>query len=206
VTGTPALARLCAPTPDQITGLVLAGGRGRRLGGIDKGLATWRGEPLVSHVVRRLRPQVAQIVISANRNREAYGELASVIGDPDPTAFAGPLTGVLTALRIVSTDWLVIAPCDLPMLPTDAVARLAAALDAHVDARAAYAEPAGQSHSLLFLLHRSLAPLLERFLADGGQRVRAAYQALGARAVPFTDAQAFINLNAPADLQVADPR
>ncbi|MDZ7652316.1 MAG: molybdenum cofactor guanylyltransferase MobA [Burkholderiaceae bacterium] len=194
------------PTRDQITGLVLAGGRGLRMGGIDKGLATWRGEPLVSHVLRRLRPQVVQVAISANRNFEAYRALAPVIADPDPTAFAGPLTGVLAALRAVQTDWLAVVPCDLPMLPADTVTRLAAALGAHADTRAAYAAPAGQTHSLVCLLHRSLATVLERFVADGGQRVRAAYPALGALAVPFADAQAFINLNATADLQATDPR
>ena len=206
MTGASASACIPVPTRDQIGGLVLAGGRGLRMGGVDKGLAAWRGEPLVSHVLRRLRPQVAQVGISANRNFEAYRALAPVIADPDPTAFAGPLTGVLAALRTVQTDWLVVVPCDLPLLPADAVARLAAALGAHAATHAAYAAPTGQTHSLVCLLHRSLAPALERFVANGGQRVRAAYLALGALAVPFADAQAFINLNATSDLQAADPQ
>jgi molybdopterin-guanine dinucleotide biosynthesis protein A len=206
VTGASAVASHAAPTRDRITGLVLAGGRGLRMGGVDKGLAAWRGEPLIEHVLRGLRPQVAQVTISANRNLEAYHALAPVIADPDPTAFDGPLVGVLAVLCAVQTDWLAVVPCDLPLLPNDAVARLAAALDEPGGTRAAYAVPAGQKHSLVCLLHRSLAPVLGRFVADGGQRVSAAYQALGALAVPFADAQAFINLNATADLQAADPR
>jgi molybdopterin-guanine dinucleotide biosynthesis protein A len=205
VTRASAVASQCAPTRDRITGLVLAGGRGLRMGGVDKGLAVWRGEPLIEHVLRRLRPQVAQVAISANRNLEAYHALAPVIADPDPTAFDGPLAGVLAALRAVQTDWLVVVPCDLPLLPVDAVARLAAAVGAQAGTRTAYAAPIGQTHSLVCLLHRSLTPLLERFVAEGGQRVSAAYQALGALAVPFSDAQAFINLNATADLQAANP-
>jgi molybdopterin-guanine dinucleotide biosynthesis protein A len=191
------------PARDQLTGLVLAGGRGRRMGGADKGLVTWRGEPLIVHVLQRLRPQVALLLISANRNLERYRAWAPVVEDPLPTAFAGPLAGILAALRTQSTEWLAVAPCDLPALPPDAFARLAAGIDG---SRASYAAPVGDGHSLVCLLHRSLAPDLAQYLAEGGQRVSGWFAAIGARAVPFDDRDAFANFNAVADLQAADHR
>jgi molybdopterin-guanine dinucleotide biosynthesis protein A len=203
VTGPVAFAPLAAPARDQITGLVLAGGRGRRMGGADKGLVAWQGVPLVVHVLQRLQPQVAHLLISANRNLDTYRSWAPVIEDPAPLAFAGPLTGVLAALHAMRTDWLAVAPCDLPGLPHDAVARLAAGLAGRP---ASYAAPAGTGHSLVCLLHRSLAPALARHLAERGPRVAAWFAACSARAVPFADADAFVNLNAPADLASAAPR
>lgn len=204
----PAASRdFTAPTPpatmparctrDDITGLLLAGGRGRRMGGADKGLLLLDGMPLAEHVLRSLRPQVAHLLISANRHRETYEAWAPVVVDPDPGAFAGPLTGILAGLRAATTDWVAVAPCDLPSLPSDAVARLAAGLG---DASAAYAAPAGQRHSLVCLLHRSLAPTLAQALHDGEARVAAWFGAVGARAVPFDDAAAFANLNSQDDL------
>jgi molybdopterin-guanine dinucleotide biosynthesis protein A len=183
-----------------MTGLILAGGRGSRMGGVDKGLIQWRGEALVVQVLQRLRPQVAQVLISANRNAETYRAWARVVADPDPTAFSGPLTGIHAALASMSTDWLAITPCDLPELPPDAFARLASALDG---ASAAYAVPAGQSHSLVCLLHRSLTEPLDQYLAGGRRRVGQWLAQIAARAVPFADAQGFMNLNAAADLNAA---
>jgi molybdopterin-guanine dinucleotide biosynthesis protein A len=183
-----------------MTGLILAGGRGSRMGGVDKGLIPWRGEALVVQVLQRLRPQVARVLISANRNAETYRAWAPVIADPDPTAFCGPLTGIHAALASMSTDWLAVTPCDLPELPSDAFVRLASALDG---ALAAYAAPVGQSHSLVCLLHRSLAAPLDQHLASGGRRVGAWLALIAARAVPFADAQGFTNLNAAADLNAA---
>ena len=150
------------------------------MGGADKGLVPWQGEPLIAHVLRRVQPQVARLLISANRNVETYRVWAPVIADPDPARFEGSLTGIHTALLAMTTDWLAVAPCDLPGLPLDAFARLAADLGG---ATSAYAAPTGQSHSLVCLLHRSLAAPLGRFL--------------------IADAQAFCNFNAAADLRPA---
>lgn len=188
---------------EQITGLVLAGGRGRRMGGTDKGLVDWHGKPLVEHVVERLRPQVNALLISANRNLERYRAWAPVLEDPEPSAFAGPLTGILVALRTTTTDWLAVAPCDLPALPADAIAHLVACLRG---ARAAYAAPGGTGHSLVCLLHSSLAPDLAHHIGAGGARVGAWFAAIGARAAPFADTAAFVNINAAADMQGAGPR
>lgn len=173
------------------------------MGGADKGLVDWHGAPLVLHVLQRLQPQVATVLISANRNLATYRCWAPVLEDPDPSSFAGPLTGILAALHAMRTDWLAVAPCDLPALPRDAVVRLAAALEGRL---AAYAAPAGIGHSLVCLLHRSLAPGLARQLAEGDARVRAWFAAIEARAVPFAEADGFVNVNAPADLRSIVPR
>ncbi len=108
---------------EQITGLILAGGQGSRMGGVDKGLQLLRGQPLVEHAIARLQPQVGSIAISANRNADLYRRYGfPVYGDhgdsPEPT-FAGPLAGIATGLAAVSTDWMLIVPCDAPRFPLD---------------------------------------------------------------------------------------
>lgn len=193
-------ATLAPPARADLTGLVLAGGRGLRMGGADKGLVLWRGEPLVAHVLRRFGPQVAQAMISANRNPEHYRAWAPVLTDPDPAAFAGPLAGIRVALRAMAGDWLAVVPCDLPQLPTDACARLAAGLHG---APAAHAL-AGGRHTLVCLLHRSVTPALDAFLERGDRRVATWLAEIGSSAVPFADADGFANFNSADDLAAAD--
>ncbi len=112
-----------------VSGLILAGGRGLRMGGVDKGLQPLHGRPLVAHVIERLGPQVGTLLISANRNLEQYGAFGlPVLRDADDD-FKGPLAGLLAGLAAAQSPWLVCAPCDVPHLPTDLVSRLAAARD-----------------------------------------------------------------------------
>lgn len=112
----------------QITGLILAGGRGQRMGGRDKGLQPFQGEPLAAHVLRRLQPQVGRVLISANRHADAYAALgAPVIGDT-LADFPGPLAGMLAGLQAIETDYLLTVPCDSPYLADDLAVRLADAL------------------------------------------------------------------------------
>lgn len=194
---------LLAPHRDDITGLLLAGGRGARMGGADKGLLLLDGEPLALHVLRRLRPQVGSVLISANRNADTYRAWAPVVGDADAAAFAGPLAGIAAAMHAMKTGWLAVAPCDLPHLPADAYARLAATLDG---AAAAFAAPPARSHSLVCLLHRSTLPSLDAALSRGEARVSAWLDAVGARDLPFADETAFANLNSPAELAASQAR
>lgn len=188
-----------APSVRDITGLLLAGGRGRRMGGADKGLLLLDGKPLALHTLRRLRPQVATVLISANRNAAVYQQWAPVVADADDD-LRGPLAGLLAALGACPTEWLAIAPCDVPALPLDAFERLAGALDG---APAAFAVPDGQHHSLVCLMHRSLAPALRDTLAAGKPRVDSWFAAVGAVPVRFANAAAFANLNTSADLAAA---
>lgn len=190
------------PRRDEIAGLVLAGGRGERFGGADKGLIEHAGQPLALHVLRRLAPQVSRVLISANRNGEVYRRWAEVIGDAEGQAYAGPLAGIGAALLTIDTPWLAVAPCDLPQLPLDAVARLSAGLGA---GRAAFASSSGR-HSLLCLLHADASTAVTQLLAGGEHRVARLFEAMQAQSVAFTDDE-LANVNTPAALaSLANPQ
>ena len=194
-----------APSPGDITGLVLAGGRGSRMGGVDKGLVPWRGRALVDHVIDRLRPQVGSVMVSANRNQDAYRERGvQVLGDAS-AGFEGPLAGILSGLRAAATPWVAVVPCDAPRLPVDLVARLAAALQG--TQAAVVQRPQGDGglriEPVCCLLNRALADDLEEALARGERRVEPWLARHGRTAIfdRADDAGAFANLNTPDDLQ-----
>jgi len=193
-----------APARDAITGLILAGGRGQRLGGVDKGLQPWRGQPLVDHALARLAPQVHEVMISANRNAPAYAaRVPRVLADASAD-FPGPLAGILAGLNAAATPWLAVVPCDSPCLPLDLVARLAQGLDG---ARAAvvqcrHADGTTRLEPVCCLLSTTLADDLARYLAEGGRKVEG-WLARHATPVLFDgagDATAFANINTPGDL------
>jgi molybdopterin-guanine dinucleotide biosynthesis protein A len=192
----------------QITGLVLAGGRGTRMGGLDKGLQLLRGEPLALHVLRRLAPQTGPVLISANRHVERYAELgatfgATVVGDSLP-GFPGPLAGLLAGLRAAQTGFVLSAPCDTPNLPADLARQLVDALDANAAdiATVTTRDANGESvlHPVVALLRTSLADDLAAFLAAGERKVRAWYARHTTVEVGFTDERAFYNANSLQEL------
>jgi molybdenum cofactor guanylyltransferase len=193
------------PARAAITGLVLAGGRGQRLGGVDKGLQPWRGLPLVDHALARLAPQVATVMISANRNAALYATRVAVVLPDASDDFPGPLAGILAGLRAAATPWLAVVPCDCPRLPPDLVARLAGSV---ADSKAAVVRRDRGARGtglepVCCLLSTALAEDLARYLAEGGRKVEA-WVARHATPVPFDrpeDAQAFANVNTPADLE-----
>lgn len=172
------------------------------MGGLDKGLVEYDGEPLAARVLARLTPQVGALLISANRNLDRYAAFgATVVTDaPEHGPFAGPLAGIRAALAAARTPWLAVVPCDTPHVPLDLVERLAAGLDG---ARASVAVAGGRVHGLCCLFHSALRGPLDDALARGERRVAAWLQSVGARTVEFGDASAFANLNAPADLHAA---
>ena len=189
---------MAAPSAHELTGLILAGGRGQRLGGVDKGLQPWRGRPLVDHALARLAPQVGEVLISANRNAADYAArgarvLADASGD-----FPGPLAGILAGLRAASTPWLAVVPCDSPRLPADLFARLAAGLG---DAPGAVVER-GRLEPVCCLLSTALADDLAGYLAEGGRKVEGwvSRHAVPVRFDRPEDAEAFANVNTPEDL------
>jgi molybdopterin-guanine dinucleotide biosynthesis protein A len=178
-----------------IDGAILAGGRGRRMGGADKGWILWQGRPLVEQVAERLRPQVGRLLISANRNLERYAALgAAVVADEraGQGEFAGPLAGMLAVLRQARGDWVAFVPCDAPALPRALVARLA---EAGAGTRAAVATCGGVVQPVFCLLPRTLAPRLQELLEQGERRPQEMLRQVGAVAVPFADAAAFANIN-----------
>lgn len=186
----------------RVTGCILAGGGGRRFGGRDKGLLEFDGQPLVARVHARLAPQVAHVLVSANRNADVYRRYGTVVADPPAFALAGPLAGLLAALRIATTPWLCTVPCDGPYLPHDLVARLAAVL-VPGGPRVAVVRSAGHLQPVFALYARTLAIDLEHSLATGAQAVAAWLCAQHAIAVDFDHDDAFVNINTPADLQRA---
>ncbi|AOJ09316.1 molybdenum cofactor guanylyltransferase MobA [Burkholderia mayonis] len=197
-----------AAPSSTITGLLLAGGRGARMGGVDKGLQPLHGEPLALHVLRRLAPQVGALVISANRHLDTYASLgapfdARVVTDTH-TDFAGPLAGLAAGMRAADTPLVLCAPCDSPFLPADLAARLAAALDAqHADIAFATTVDAHGDVSpqpVFALVSTALADDLAAYLASGERKMRAWYARHKTVEVPFDDERAFYNANSLRDL------
>lgn len=161
--------------PQDITGLVLAGGRGSRMGGVDKGLQNFQGMPLALHAVMRLGPQVGALMVNANRNLAAYESMGAPVWPDATTDFPGPLAGFLVGLERCETPYLVTVPCDSPQFPADLVARLAAALcSEEADlAVAATRETDGsvQLHPVFCLMRASVMENLVAFLAGGQRRI-----------------------------------
>ncbi|PKO86895.1 MAG: molybdenum cofactor guanylyltransferase MobA [Betaproteobacteria bacterium HGW-Betaproteobacteria-12] len=185
---------------DKITGVILAGGLGRRMGGIDKGLQELRGQPMVHWVVERLAPQVDELLINANQNGERYAAFGHrVVPDQIPD-FAGPLAGLHAALAAATHPLVATAPCDSPFLPADLIARLHAALVA-AKADLAVARTFDQAHPVFCLCRREVLPHLTEFLQSGGRKVDRWYSTLNIVEVPFDDeAEAFENINTREEL------
>ncbi|CAI1198770.1 molybdenum cofactor guanylyltransferase MobA [Serratia quinivorans] len=182
---------------EEITGIILAGGRATRMGGEDKGLIQIAGIPLYQYVLSRLRPQVGQIAISANRNQARYGESGlPIVSDLTPD-FSGPLAGMLAGLKHATTEWVVFVPCDVPDFPATLVDQL---WQQKGNSLAAYASDGERAHPTLALLHTSLAPQLKEYLARGERKLMLFLDAAGARQIVFSDHQtAFHNLNTRED-------
>jgi molybdopterin-guanine dinucleotide biosynthesis protein A len=183
-----------------ITGVILAGGQGRRMGGADKGLQCLDGRPLVQWVLDRLAPQVGKVLINANRNLSRYGEFGCpVVSDAIPD-FAGPLAGLHAALSYAKTPLLATASCDSPFLPIDLVRRLWNALEAE-NAELAVARTRDQVHRAFCLTRREVLSQLETFLASGERKVSVWHASLKVVEVDFDDeADAFSNINTPQEL------
>ena len=184
----------------QITGVVLAGGLGRRMGGTDKGLQALRGQPMVYWVIERLAPQVDELLINANQNGERYAAFGHrVVPDQIPD-FAGPLAGLHAALATATHPLVATAPCDSPFLPADLISRLFSALTA-ANADLAVAKTFDQAHPVFCLCRRSVLPHLTEFLESGGRKVDRWYSTLNIVEVAFDDeADAFENINTHEEL------
>lgn len=189
---------------DKITGVILAGGLGRRMGGIDKGLQELRGRPMAQWVVERLAPQVDELLINANQNGERYAAFGHrVVPDQIPD-FAGPLAGLHAALSAAAHPLVATAPCDSPFLPADLIARLHAALTAN-SADLAVARTFDQAHPVFCLCKREVLPHLTGFLESGGRKIDRWYATLKVVEVGFDDeAEAFENINTREELSRFD--
>ncbi|WP_308494415.1 molybdopterin molybdotransferase MoeA [Duganella levis] len=201
----------------KVTGLVLAGGRGTRMGRVDKGLQPFRGSTLVAHVLARLSPQVASVAINANRNLPQY----QVVAGASPVlpdfleGFAGPLAGLQIGLQFCPTELLLTAPCDSPLFPLDMAERLHAAMavqDADLamavtmerDPEQPDAAPYRQPHPVFSLIKASVLPQLDAYLETGGRRMEGFFKSLRVAEVLFDDSAAFGNINTLEDLHRAE--
>jgi len=202
----------------DITGLILAGGRGSRMGGVDKGLQAFRGVPLALHTLLRLQMQVGATMVNANRNLAAYESFGVPVWPDGDSDFSGPLSGFLTGLERCETPWLLTVPCDTPLFPLDLAQRLAqAAEQEQADIAMAAAPEAGKDGSLqvrpqpvFCLLRVGLLESLVRFTQGGGRKIDAWTSQHRCAIVPFDapddDASAFFNANTLAELQALESR
>ncbi|CAM3715839.1 molybdenum cofactor guanylyltransferase MobA [Polynucleobacter antarcticus] len=187
----------------NITGLILAGGRAQRMGGIDKGLIAFHNKPLIESAINRLQPQVDTILINANRNVTKYAHYGyPVIMDETPD-FSGPLAGFSMGLKNCKTPYLLTAPCDSPLLPTDLAERLLAELKAgDLDLVYASTKENGKvwAQPVFCLMRSHLETSLSAFLSKGDLKIDRWFTTLRSSTVVFEDVQAFANVNTPEEL------
>jgi molybdenum cofactor guanylyltransferase len=191
---------------DEMTGLVLAGGRGSRMGGIDKGMQPFQGMPLAQHALRRLASQVGRLMLNANRSFDFYRTLGAPVFSDEIPDFPGPLAGMLAGLAHCETTYLLTVPCDSPFFPTDLGARLAMGLlESGADIATAYTSD-GENlfpQPVFCLMKRSLQNDLRSFIQRGERKTGLWARELKGARVLFPDAAAFANFNTLAELEGA---
>jgi molybdenum cofactor guanylyltransferase len=184
--------------------VILAGGQGRRMGGVDKGLRPLRGRPMVAWVLERFAPQVNEVLINANQNIGTYRSFGHRVIPDEIPGFAGPLAGLQRGLAEAAHELVATAPCDSPFLPHDLVERLVGALQRE-RADLAVAKTGDQPHPVFCLCRKYVLPGLTEFLAGGGRKIDAWYARLRSVEVLFDDQpDAFSNVNTEAELQAFD--
>lgn len=193
--------RISDPTPAfPVSAVILAGGRATRMGGDDKGWVPLAGRPLIEHVLARVRPQVDEVLINANRNQARYQRLAPVICD-ESDDYLGPLAGMRAGINAARHDWVLFVPCDGPGLPRDLMSRFRAALIEHPGSELVVAHDGSHLQPVVALLHRSLLPSLQRALAQGERKIACWFARHRMAVVSFVDEpDAFTNLNSPSEL------
>ena len=192
----------------EITGLILAGGRAQRMGGIDKGLVPFMGKPLIEHAITRLTPQASTILINANRNLDRYTQYGhAVIADQHPD-FAGPLAGFAAGLEHCNTEYLLSVPCDSPVFPLDLSERM---LEAMINTQsdlvyASSIDPSGAiwTQPVFCLMRRSVKESLQDFLGHEGRKIDRWFEALRSSSAVFSNEAAFANTNTPEELQALE--
>jgi molybdenum cofactor guanylyltransferase len=191
---------------DTITGLVLAGGMARRMGGDDKGLIEILGRPMIEFVLDALRPQVGSIVINANRNLDRYSAFGHPVVPDTLAGFMGPLAGVSSAMQGLATEFLLTVPCDAPLVAPDLARRLHDACT-HGDADLAVATDGQRQQPVFLLLRKRVAPSLAAYLTAGGRKIDAWFGQLRIAEADFSDEpDTFVNVNDPGERQRVEAR
>ena len=182
-------------TRPAVTAVILAGGRGRRMGGEDKGLIELNGKPLVQHVIAAIAPQVDAILINANRNQDRYQQLGYPVFADSLLNYQGPLAGFIAAMQIIETEDMLTLPCDGPLVPADLVDRLHKARQA-ADADIAVAHDGERLQPVYALISKRLAESLQRYLDQGGRKIDLWYEQHRVAHADFSDIpRTFININ-----------
>ena len=195
-----------SPDQDNITAVILAGGRGRRLGGMDKGLLEYEGRPLIEHILMAIQPQVGAIMINANRNQQRYSQYGHPVISDEMVDYQGPLAGFAAALAACETDYIITLPCDGPFVPADLVARMSKAL-AEGDAELAVAHDGQRMQPVYALIPRSIRASLDKFLAAGDRKIDLWYARHATALADFSDVrETFFNINTDDDRQQADEK
>ncbi len=193
----------------KISSIILAGGRATRMGGADKGLVQLQNKPLIQHVIQRLRPQVDEIIINANREISQYQALDYPVIEDEISGFLGPLAGIFLGLKYAKHEFVLSVPCDSPLLPLDLTARLMAGLIEN-EANIAVASSNGDTHPVFCLCKKNLLKSLELYLNNGGRKVSVWQKEQNYIEVDFSDCvdesgnDAFINLNTSEDINVLE--
>jgi molybdopterin-guanine dinucleotide biosynthesis protein A len=190
----------------NITGLILAGGRGTRMGSVDKGLQLFRGIPMAMHALMRLDSQVGQVLVNANQNLAAYESFGVPIVTDLHGGYAGPLAGLHAGLCACETDYLVTVPCDVPLFPVNLVEELLTALEQEqADLAVAYTQ--AQAHPVFTLMRSDLNEHLDAFLKTGQRKIDIWYASLKVAKVPFdSQADRFMNVNTIQELHELQSR
>lgn len=185
----------------QIDAVILAGGMARRMGGDDKGLVELNGKAMIEHTIERIKPQVKEILINANRNQTRYAEFGFTVLSDEHTGFLGPLAGMITAMGHTQADYLLVVPCDCPLLPRDLVARLLTAIEAN-GAELAVASDGKREQPVVMLLKPSLRESMTAFLEAGERKIDFWYAKHRFAVAAFADQpNAFVNVNTPEQKQ-----
>lgn len=191
-------------TANQISGLILAGGRAQRMGGIDKGLILFHGKPLIESAIDRLKPQVSTILINANRSITKYSHYGYPVLMDETPDFSGPLAGFSVGLKHCQTPYLLTAPCDSPLLPTDLAEKMVGELEEKnlelVYASTKEADGRIWAQPVFCLMKSSLKDSLDTFLSKGDLKIDRWFKDLRSGTVVFESAQAFANINTPEEL------
>jgi molybdopterin-guanine dinucleotide biosynthesis protein A len=191
-------------TSEHITGLILAGGRAQRMGGIDKGLIPFHDKPLIESAISRLKPQVSTILINANRSIAKYSHYGYPVLMDETPDFSGPLAGFSVGLKNCKTPYLLTSPCDSPLLPTDLAKTMSVELEDNnlelVFASSKEANGKVWSQPVFCLMKTSLQDSLNAFLSKGDLKIDRWFKELRSGTVVFENPQAFANVNTPEEL------
>lgn len=186
---------------NSISAVILAGGKARRMEGRDKGLQPWQGVPLVQHCLQRLQPQVAEIAINANRHLTDYENFGVPVFSDELADFQGPLSGMLTALKRASSDFVLFVPCDCPRLPLNLLEKLKSVVE-NQSVLLAYAQDSEREHPTFCLMSPQLTEKLAAYLARGERKIRCFMAENQAAVVDFCGQEDdFRNMNTLADLK-----